>query len=63
MREKRFIKHQKSGPNIVVRVPLPLLVTRLPVQEWAISWAMTLARDLSPARRVGVAKVRLEAIV
>lgn len=35
-----------------------LLVTRLPVQLWAISWATTSARDLSPAKRVGVTKVR-----
>ena len=33
------------------------LVTRLPDQEWASSWASRPTRLLSPARTVGVAKV------
>ena len=33
-------------------------MTRLPDQEWAASWATTSARERSPARRVGVTKVR-----
>ena len=35
-----------------------LALTRLPVQEWAISWATTLASERSPARSVGVTNVR-----
>ena len=34
------------------------LVTKFPVQECAISCATTSARERSPARRVGVTKVR-----
>lgn len=33
-------------------------MTRFPDQEWAASWATTSARERSPARRVGVTKVR-----
>ena len=34
------------------------LVTRLPDQEWASSWATSDTSDLSPAITVGVANVR-----
>ena len=45
-------------PSLSQKCSKSEFVTRFPVQEWAISWAITLALDLSTERRVRVAKVR-----
>jgi len=49
---------QTVKPSFSQKSSMVALVTRLPVQLWASSWASTLTSERSPASRVGVRKVR-----
>jgi len=53
-----LISNQRVHPSLSQKCVHDALVTKLPVQLCAISCATTSAKDLSPAKRVGVTNVR-----